>query len=140
MEITRDSVALQSFMVFIDGELLLSYSMIGKLEKNFSCLRMTLPRCSRIISIIVNILNCCGANFNPGTYHPQEGSVTALGARLIISSTCKLYLNSRLLHSRPLSVTVMSLVPQPHPSPGSDEHHNMEVQDKIDTERDNETK
>jgi len=33
----------------------------------------------------------------------------------------------------------MSLVSQPDPSAYSDEQHNMEVQDKIDTKQDNET-
>jgi hypothetical protein len=33
----------------------------------------------------------------------------------------------------------MNLVSQPDPSPRSDEQHNVEVQDEINTERDNET-
>ena len=40
------------------------------------------------------------SNFKPGTCHP-EGSAIALGARLIISTACELYLyfNSHLLRS-----------------------------------------
>ena len=66
---------------------------------------------------------------------------SALGARLIISTACELYLNSHLLHNRRLSATIMSLVPQPHSRPCSEEQQNVDsVQDKIGTERDIETR
>ena len=57
---------------------------------------------------------------------------------LFLSSTPGFY--SRHCHSQSwLSVSVMSLVRQPDPTGAcSNEQHNVEIQDKIDTEQDDE--
>jgi hypothetical protein len=49
---------------------------------------------------------------------------------LIINTAC----TSTHLHSHWLSVSVMSIVSQPDPNTCSDEQHNVEVQDKVDTD------
>jgi hypothetical protein len=71
-----------------------------------------------------------GADFSPG---PEGSVIDFSGAMLIINTACTHY--SRHLQSHWLSVSVMSLVSQPDPSACSNEH-NVEVQVKIDTERD----
>ena len=89
-----------------------------------------------LLSIVRTFCNCrlAGANFNPGTYHP-EGSVIGSYALPLINAAC---IPIPTLHSCWLPVGVMSLVSQPDLSTCSDEQHNVEVQDKIDTEQDNE--
>jgi hypothetical protein len=65
-----------------------------------------------------------------------EGSVIGSYAYPFINVAC---ISIPTLQSCWLPVSVMSLVSQPDPSTYSDEQRNVEVQDKIDTEQDNET-